>query len=490
MVLIPMLSCLRSVQRALVPAAFPMEEEVESPPDVRDLRLPPSVEEDTCFADSAAAPAVGHAKLSDVGKHGSDCSLPSVVVEQDDHCSLPVANSALRSLQSDSDPPCLDDDRFQRVPSRSDASSFHEVLGAATRRETLLYKIRTGWEHQRMREQDRDSTDKVLQYPCDGPTLDRLHKLATLDVGDLSQDQRCRLGMQPSYAEMQCLAHLPLCFHVRLCLDLQAESRRLEEARMIHQAELDQTAALRTFFCAGCARGSAVVTRSHENPAVVPRSRESSDRFKFCSGCFTTRYCTRECQVSHWPAHRKLCEQQRTKRLKRLRPSGQRLFALLDRRSAHEQISFCGMSGSYRERDHALCGFIAAYPDKEFRAVYDSSHYTIYILYRNMASTRHRVLYPLPTHGKMTLGESSARRCTVKTPAHTMVVVDRSAGNCLLCDAAEARILLLPCHHLCLCVECAHTRRFMRRCPMCSADVYQLAWTTVDESMTGGFDPS
>ncbi len=85
--------------------------------------------------------------------------------------------------------------------------------------------------------------------------------------------------MQPSYAEMQCLGYLPLCFHVRLCLDLQAETRRLEAARMAYLAELDQAAALRTFFCAGCGQGS----------VVADRSRESPDRFKLCSGCSTTR---------------------------------------------------------------------------------------------------------------------------------------------------------------------------------------------------------
>ncbi len=144
MVLIPMFSWLRFIKRALVPAASPMEEEVELPPDVRDLRLPLSVKEDTCFAVSAAPPAVGSAKLSDVAKHGGDCSLPPVVGEQYGHCFLPVTNSALQSRQLDSDPPCLDDERFQGVPSCSEASSFHEVLGAATLRETLLYKIRIG----------------------------------------------------------------------------------------------------------------------------------------------------------------------------------------------------------------------------------------------------------------------------------------------------------------------------------------------------------
>ena len=129
-----------------------------------DLWLPLAVKEDACFDVSAAPPAVGSAKLSDVAKHGDDCSLPPVVGEQYGHCFLPVTHSALPLRPPDSDPSCLDAKRFQGVSSCHEASSFHEVLGAATLRETLLYKIRIGWEQQRMREQDRDSTDRVLQY--------------------------------------------------------------------------------------------------------------------------------------------------------------------------------------------------------------------------------------------------------------------------------------------------------------------------------------
>ena len=466
-VLILMFSWLKLIKQAFVSAALSMEEEVKLPPHVGDILLSLAVEEDECCDVAAALPAVGSAMLSQAVEQGGDCLLPPAVGEEYGDCLLRVANSALPSREVE---------RFQGVSSSHEVSSFHEVLGAATQRETLLYKIRVGWEQQRTREENRGSADRVLQYPCDGPTLDRLYELATLDVGDLTQEHRCRLGMQPSCAEMQCLAYLPLCFHVRLCLDLRAETRRLEEARMAYLAELDQAAALRTFFCAGCGQGS----------AVANCSRESPDRFKLCSGCFTARYCTSECQRSHWSSHRKLCGQQRANRQKRLRLPSQRLFALLDRRSAYEQISFIKLSGSYRERDHALCAFIAFYPGKEFRAVYDSSQYTIYILYREMASTRHPVLYPLRTHGKMALEVSSVRRSIVKTPAHTTVIVDRSAGSCLLCDAAEARILLLPCRHLCLCGECVHARRFTRRCPMCNADIYQWVWTTVDELGSGG----
>ncbi len=125
-----------------------------------------------------------------------------------------------------------------------------EVLTALTHRETLLYKIRVCWEQQRTRKEGWSNADRVLQYPCDDSTLDRLYKFATQDVGELSEEHRCRLGMQPSHAEMQCLSYLPLCFHVRLCLDLQAESKRLEEARVAYLADLDQAAASTTFFCA------------------------------------------------------------------------------------------------------------------------------------------------------------------------------------------------------------------------------------------------
>ena len=239
---------------------------------------------------------------------------------------------------------------------------------------------------------------------------------------------------------------------------------------MAYLAELDQAAASKTFFCAGCGQGSAVADRSCRSP----------HRFKLCSGCSTTRYCTSECQKSHWPSHRKLCGQERGNRHRRVRLPGRRLFELLDRQAAREQISFCKLSGSYRERDHALCAFIAAYPGKDFRAAYDSPQYTIFSIYRDAASSRHRALYPLPTRGKTMLDVSSVHRGIARSPAYTMLVVDRTAGNCLLCDAVEARILLLPCGHLCLCGECVHERRFARRCPMCGADVHEWAWTTVN----------
>ncbi len=280
-----------------------------------------------------------------------------------------VTNRALPLQRLDLKLSCSEIERFHEVSSSHGASSFHEASAASTHRETLLYKIRVYWEQQR--EEGRGNADPVLQYPCDSATLDSLYELATQDVGDLTQEHRCRLGMQPSRAEMQCLSYLPLCFHVRLCLDLRAERKRLEEARVAYLAELDQAAALKTFFCAGCGQGSAVADRSCGSP----------DRSKLCSGCSTTRYCTSECQKSHRPSHRKLCGQQRANRHRRVRLPGRRLFELLDRQAAREQISFCKLSGSYRERDHALCAFIAAYPGKEFRAVYDRPQYTICILY-------------------------------------------------------------------------------------------------------------
>ncbi len=83
-----------------------------------------------------------------------------------------VTNSALPLQWPHRD---LEVERFQGVSGFHEASSFHEVLGAATQRETLLYKIRVGWEQQRTREENRGGADRVLQYPCDGPTLDRLY---------------------------------------------------------------------------------------------------------------------------------------------------------------------------------------------------------------------------------------------------------------------------------------------------------------------------
>ena len=233
-VLILVFSCLKLIKQAFVSAALSMEEEVKLPPHVGDILLSLAVEEDECCDVAAALPAVGSAMLSQAVEQGGDCLLPPAVGEEYGDCLLRVTNSALPSREVE---------RFQGVSSSHEVSSFHEVLGAAAQRETLLYKIRVGWEQQRAREENRGSADRVLQYPCDGPTLDRLYELATLDVGDLTQEHRCRLGMQPSCAEMQCLAYLPLCFHVRLCLDLRAETRRLEEARMAYLAELDQAAA-------------------------------------------------------------------------------------------------------------------------------------------------------------------------------------------------------------------------------------------------------
>ncbi len=165
-----------------------------------------------------------------------------------------VTNRALPLQRLHPELSCSEMERFHEVSSSHEASGFHEASAASTQRETLLYKIRVGWEQQRTREEGRGNADAVLQYPCDSSTLDSLYELATLDAGDLAQEHRCRLGMQPSCAEMQCLAYLPLCCHVRLRLDLQAERQRLEEARVAYLAELDQAAALKTFFCAGCGK--------------------------------------------------------------------------------------------------------------------------------------------------------------------------------------------------------------------------------------------
>ena len=158
-----------------------------------------------------------------------------------------VTNRALPLQRLHPNLSCSEIERFDKVSNSHGASSFHEVSVASTHRETLLYKIRVCWEQQRTRKEGWGNADPVLQYPCDSSTLDSLYKLATQDVGDLTQEHRCRLGMQPTYAEMQCLSYLPLCFHVRLCLDLQAEGKRLEEARVAYLAELDQDAGVENF---------------------------------------------------------------------------------------------------------------------------------------------------------------------------------------------------------------------------------------------------
>lgn len=57
-----------------------------------------------------------------------------------------------------------------------------------------------------------------------------------------------------------------------------------------------------------------IAQRKQAKPAVVPKScascsRESSDtKFKLCGGCKEVRYCSRDCQVAHWPLHRDTCK--------------------------------------------------------------------------------------------------------------------------------------------------------------------------------------
>ena len=36
---------------------------------------------------------------------------------------------------------------------------------------------------------------------------------------------------------------------------------------------------------------------------------EASDSIKTCISCKQVKYCNRECQISHWPKHKKLCKQ-------------------------------------------------------------------------------------------------------------------------------------------------------------------------------------
>ena len=36
---------------------------------------------------------------------------------------------------------------------------------------------------------------------------------------------------------------------------------------------------------------------------------EASDSLKTCISCKQVKYCNRECQISHWPKHKKLCKQ-------------------------------------------------------------------------------------------------------------------------------------------------------------------------------------
>jgi hypothetical protein len=37
-----------------------------------------------------------------------------------------------------------------------------------------------------------------------------------------------------------------------------------------------------------------------ENPSI--------QKFRYCGGCMTTQYCTPECQKSHWPSHKAICQ--------------------------------------------------------------------------------------------------------------------------------------------------------------------------------------
>ncbi|KAH9924100.1 hypothetical protein B0H21DRAFT_886341 [Amylocystis lapponica] len=34
----------------------------------------------------------------------------------------------------------------------------------------------------------------------------------------------------------------------------------------------------------------------------------TSVRFRLCGGCMTTQYCSQECQKSHWPSHKAICQ--------------------------------------------------------------------------------------------------------------------------------------------------------------------------------------
>jgi len=37
-----------------------------------------------------------------------------------------------------------------------------------------------------------------------------------------------------------------------------------------------------------------------ENPSI--------QKFRYCGGCMTTQYCSPECQKSHWPSHKAICQ--------------------------------------------------------------------------------------------------------------------------------------------------------------------------------------
>ena len=41
--------------------------------------------------------------------------------------------------------------------------------------------------------------------------------------------------------------------------------------------------------------------------SVCAACGKSSDNLKACTACHLVKYCNRECQISHWPKHKKFC---------------------------------------------------------------------------------------------------------------------------------------------------------------------------------------
>ncbi len=52
---------------------------------------------------------------------------------------------------------------------------------------------------------------------------------------------------------------------------------------------------------------------SHPQCSANTRAVDASSALKTCAGCRVSRYCSRECQTAHWPAHKKMCKEWTTK---------------------------------------------------------------------------------------------------------------------------------------------------------------------------------
>ena len=53
-------------------------------------------------------------------------------------------------------------------------------------------------------------------------------------------------------------------------------------------------------------------TDSEQDYCFYCRKRDSVQELKRCSACKLPRYCSRQCQISQWPAHKTACKAPQT----------------------------------------------------------------------------------------------------------------------------------------------------------------------------------